>query len=953
MTMSRLTRVDSIEIRTATRSALCERMARVCMLLALIVAIVSGAAAQAPNLVGKLAVGSYHSLAVLPNGTVMAWGRNTWGQLGLGNTINQTTPQVIPGLTNVASVCAGYGHSFALLTDGTVKAWGNNSHGQLGLGTVANQTTPQLVAGLAGVVALAAGPNSETHSLALLSNGTLRSWGYGYFGQLGLGTASSHSTPQAVPGIAGAVAIGAGHLFSCALLGDGTARAWGHDAEGQLGNGPGWSSTSSPQVVQGLTGAVALETRGAHVLALRGNATMMAWGYALEGALGLGPVGNQHVPQPISGISNVTRISAGGAHSLALQLGGQVAVWGYGSDGRLGLGNYQSQNTPQLISGIPPAILVVGGGGQSFVVFEGGTVGACGYNANGELGVGNTSNQNTIQTIPGLNMLGLTSSVAASNPVGASSAWALQDHLAGAAGTVYLFEVSLTGSSPGIVIPGAGTIPLNPPLLWMDYGSALAPFLSNFIGVLDANGHAAPAVLVPHVPALMGTVLTGAAITLDATTATQIGLISNASATQLVAPVGAVTAVLPASAPHFGGTPVTILGSGFVAGATVNMGGIAATNVAVADQWTITCDAPPHAPGTGAVTVTNPGVAAGIWSGQFSWLAPTITAVAPATGGTQGGTSVGITGTVFHPSSSVTIGGVAATGVTFVSETSLVCTTPTHAPGPVSVVVSNPNGVSVTASGAFTYVYTNPAPQLTGVVPATGPIAGGTPLTITGGDFQPGATVTIGGAAAGSVVVGSASQITCTAPAGTLGPANIVVTNPDTQQATLSAGYTYIANLAVSGVTPLVAAPGATITVNGAGFDASTLLIVGGQAVTLAVVSTTQLTFAMPSGLACSTSVVLGNATGQSATINGFNPAPQITSIPFASGPAAGGSSVVVLGANFYPGTTLTIAGQPATILSLTQSSIFATAPAGSPGSVPLVITSASGCTATGTWTWN
>ncbi len=661
----------------------------------------------------------------------------------------------------------------------------------------------------------------------------------------------------------------------------------------------------------------------------------------------------QHLPQTILGLNNIAAVIAGDFHSMVLSSSGQVLTWGSGGDGQLGLGNTTTWNTPQSITGSVGALAIEAGGHQSIVVFGDGTVKACGKNGYGQLGLGHTVNQTTLQIIPGLNLGDLVVNAAATNSIGASSMWNVHDYASGALGTVYLFDVSLLGSAPGIVLPGVGTIPLNPPLLSLDYGPALAPWLSNFIGVLDANGLAAPFISVPHLPALMGTTLTGAAITFDASSATQIGLISNASATQLVAPVGAVSAVLPSTAPHFGGTAITILGNGFVPGAAVTMGGVPAASVVVLDQWTITCQAPSHAPGTGQVSVTNPGVAAGSWSGQFTWLSPTITGVAPTSGSTQGGSTIGITGTVFHPSATVTVGGTAATGVAFVNENFITCITPAHAVGAVTVVVTNPGGVSVTAAGAFTYVYTNPAPQITSVSPATGPVAGGTPLMVSGSGFLSGATLTIGGASAGNLMVVSANEINCTAPVGVLGSANIVVTNPDTQQATLSGGYTYVPNLALASITPLVAAPGATITVNGAGFDSTTLLYVGGQPTVASSLSATQLTFVMPSGLTCNTTVTVGNATAQSATSNGFNPAPVITSIPFAGGPAAGGSSVLVLGANFYPGTTLTIGGQPVTITSLSQTSIFATAPAGSPGAVPLVVTSASGCFTTVTWTWN
>lgn len=82
-------------------------------------------------------------------------------------------------------------------------------------------------------------------------------------------------------------------------------------------------------------------------------------------------------------------------------------------------------------------------------------------------------------------------------------------------------------------------------------------------------------------------------------------------------------------------------------------------------------------------------------------------------------------------------------------------------------------------------------PTVSGVVPRWGPIAGGTPITIVGGCFAPGATVTVGGTAATGVTVVSASIITATTPAHAAGVVNVLVTNPGLSPVTLVNGFTY------------------------------------------------------------------------------------------------------------------------------------------------------------------
>jgi hypothetical protein len=85
------------------------------------------------------------------------------------------------------------------------------------------------------------------------------------------------------------------------------------------------------------------------------------------------------------------------------------------------------------------------------------------------------------------------------------------------------------------------------------------------------------------------------------------------------------------------------------------------------------------------------------------FAAATVAGVAPATGAAAGGTHVTLTGSNFTPGTTVTVGGVAATGVTVDSPTQLRLITGAHAAGAVNVVVTNDAG-AVTATGAFTYV---------------------------------------------------------------------------------------------------------------------------------------------------------------------------------------------------------------------------------------------------------
>jgi hypothetical protein len=174
---------------------------------------------------------------------------------------------------------------------------------------------------------------------------------------------------------------------------------------------------------------------------------------------------------------------------------------------------------------------------------------------------------------------------------------------------------------------------------------------------------------------------------------------------------------------------------------------------------------------------------------------PTVTSVSPNTGTASGGTSVTITGTNFATGATVTFGGTAATAVNVVSATSITVTTPAHAAGAVDVVVTNSNNLSGTLANGYTYTPPSTVLTITSISPNSGTTSGGTQVTITGTNFATGATVSFDGTPATNVNVVSPTSITATTPAHEFGPVNVVVTNPNTQTATLNGGFTYTAPL--------------------------------------------------------------------------------------------------------------------------------------------------------------
>lgn len=197
---------------------------------------------------------------------------------------------------------------------------------------------------------------------------------------------------------------------------------------------------------------------------------------------------------------------------------------------------------------------------------------------------------------------------------------------------------------------------------------------------------------------------------------------SRANAFTYAAPAAAptLTAINPTSGPMSGGVPMTISGSNFAAGATVTIGGAAATGVIV-ESTKVTAITPATTSGVKTVTVTNPGGQSASLSGYNVFTAtdaPTFTSISPTSGSTAGGTLVTVRGTNFVSGSVIYVGTLRLTSLQYVSATELRGRTPAGAAGPASVAILNPNGKYAYRTNGFTYTSSSSLTQSTSAVEA-------------------------------------------------------------------------------------------------------------------------------------------------------------------------------------------------------------------------------------------
>lgn len=267
------------------------------------------------------------------SGTVIGWGDNGQGQIGIPTALGR-----------VVAIAAGYDSSLAVKSDGTVTGWGYNGNGEI-----------SLPAGLTGVVAVAAG---RYHGLALKNDGKAVGWGYNFYGV----------DPPA--GLTGVVAVAAGWSHNLALKIDGSVVAWGLGDNGQAsvpgdltgvvavaagafhslalksdGTVVGWGQTSVPA---GLTGVVAIAAGRDHSVALKSDGRVTAWGSDFYGeSSGAGSV------------TGAVAVAAGAYHSLAVKIDGTIAAWGWNVSGQTAAPGGQ-------VGGIA----VAGGGNHSLAIIS-------------------------------------------------------------------------------------------------------------------------------------------------------------------------------------------------------------------------------------------------------------------------------------------------------------------------------------------------------------------------------------------------------------------------------------------------------------------------------------------------------------------------------------------------------------------------------------------------------
>ena len=223
--------------------------------------------------IAQIAGGSYFSLALKMDGTVIPWGYNYIGEI------------LVPvGLNNVIQISAGANHVLALKADGTVVAWvaerGFNDNGETNIPVDLNNVV-QVVGG-------------SSHSIVLKVDGSVVAWGNNNFNQI--------NVPSNLNNV---IQIAESFNHNAVLKNDGTVVAWGLDNKGQT------------DVPFDLNNVIKLQCGNYHTLALKKDGTLVSWGNT-----------NFNLQKKAKLLKNIVNIGGRGDFNLAINANGDIFGWG-------------------------------------------------------------------------------------------------------------------------------------------------------------------------------------------------------------------------------------------------------------------------------------------------------------------------------------------------------------------------------------------------------------------------------------------------------------------------------------------------------------------------------------------------------------------------------------------------------------------------------------------------
>lgn len=280
-----------------------------------------------------------------------SWGENSSGELGQGDTVNQSSPVQVGTLTTWATVSASVETSYAIKSDGTLWAFGFGGNGRLGNNTDGiSQSSPVQVGALTTWSKVRAG---WYDCAAIRTDGTLWVWGRNDAGQLGLNSVVYPSSPTQVGALTTWSEVAGGRRFRLAVKTDNTLWAWGENyfSGGQLGLGD-VIYRSSPVQVGALTNWAKPACAREASFCVKTDNTLWSWGNGASGATGHGNATDKSSPVQVGSLTNWSQPSGIQYGAFCRKTDGTLWSWGRDDSGGLGHNNVTNLDSPVQVGSL-------------------------------------------------------------------------------------------------------------------------------------------------------------------------------------------------------------------------------------------------------------------------------------------------------------------------------------------------------------------------------------------------------------------------------------------------------------------------------------------------------------------------------------------------------------------------------------------------------------------------
>jgi len=315
----------------------------------------------------SLSAGWYHTCGIRANDSrVLCWGRNDWGNIGIGtsggNILNPTPINNSSAYRMVfvaGDVTPGAYTCGIRINDSRVLCWGNNNYGQLGIGNTSQQSNPVLINSTAGYSWIG---GTYLHTCAIRVNDSkAECWGFNACGNLGDNTTTNRYNPTQTKDNISYKTITAGDCHTCAIRSnDSMVMCWGRNTYGNLGTGDTIQSNTSRQI-NSTVGYTIISSGSNHVCGIRSNDSQtMCWGYNNLGQIGDGtsgsPANDRTSPKQINNITVFSVVSSGHSHSCTIRSNdSRILCWGNNDYGQTGKGSTSaSEVNPLLVTDTNP-----------------------------------------------------------------------------------------------------------------------------------------------------------------------------------------------------------------------------------------------------------------------------------------------------------------------------------------------------------------------------------------------------------------------------------------------------------------------------------------------------------------------------------------------------------------------------------------------------------------------